>query len=101
MAVRGAQAKNEITQKILETFKGSFVYNDGKEIRINWIEDGSPVQIKAVLTASKTPVNLDETQDNSDSSVNLSFEEKSEKIPTEPSDEEKERLERLMKSLGL
>ena len=101
MAVKGAQLKNEITQKILETFKGSFLYNDGKEIRINGMEDGSPVQIKVTLTASKTPVNFDETQDNSDSSVSLSFEEKSEKIPTEPSDEEKERLERLMKSLGL
>jgi len=101
MAVKGQILKNEITQKILETFKGSFLYNDGKEIRINGMEDGSPVQIKVTLTASKTPVNLDETQDNSDSSVNLSFEEKNEKIPTEPSDEEKERLERLMKSFGL
>lgn len=101
MAVKGAQLKNEIIQKILETFKGSFLYNDGKEVRINGVEDGNPLQVKLTFTISKTPVNLNETQDNSDSSVSLSFEEKSEKIPTEPSDEEKERLERLMKSLGL
>ena len=101
MAIKGSILKQEIIQKILTTFPNSFLYNDGKEVRINGIEDGNPLQVKLTFTISKTPVNLDETQDNSDSSVNLSFEEKSEKIPTEPSDEEKERLERLMKSLGL
>jgi len=101
MAVKGSILKQEIIQKILTTFPNSFLYNDGKEVRINGTEDGNPLQVKLTFTISKTPVNLDETQDNSDSSVSLSFEEKSEKIPTEPSDEEKERLERLMKSLGL
>lgn len=101
MAVKGQVLKNEITQKILETFKGSFLYNDGKEIRINGMEDGSPVQIKVTLTASKTPVNFDENQDNSNSSVSLSFEEKNEKIPDEPSAEEKARLQKLLDSLNL
>ena len=31
---RGADSKLEITRKILETFEGSFLFNDGKEIRI-------------------------------------------------------------------
>ena len=35
MAVKGAILKQEIAQKILETFPNSFLYNDGKEIRIN------------------------------------------------------------------
>ena len=51
---KGAQAKAEITQKILETFENSFVYD--KEIRIPIMEDGSLVQIKCVLTCAKVNV---------------------------------------------
>ena len=101
MAVKGAQLKSEITQKILETFKGSFLYNDGKEIRINGTEDGQPVQIKVTLTASKTPVNFENSVDEADSSIPLTFEEKNEKVPNEPSDEEKARLQKLLESLNL
>ena len=52
MAVRGATEKEIITNKILETFEGSFVYNCGKEIRIPIGE----VQIKVALTCAKENV---------------------------------------------
>ena len=100
MAVKGAQLKNEITQKILSTFAGSFLYNDGKEIRINGTEDGLPVQIKVTLTCAKTPVE-------SESIIAVSAEEdapvvvSNEKVPNEPTEEEKARLDRLLKSLNL
>lgn len=51
---RGSQAKEEITQKILETFQGSFKYD--KEIRIPVEENGEIVQIKVTLTAAKVNV---------------------------------------------
>ena len=54
MAARGTISKNEITQKILSTFDGAFVYN--KEIRIPMIENGELVQIKLTLTAASTNV---------------------------------------------
>ena len=41
MAVKGIQAKADITKKILETFDGSFM-ND-KEIRIPVMENGEEV----------------------------------------------------------
>jgi len=56
MAVRGAEAKANITKKILETFEGSFLYNNGKELRIPVEENGEIVQIKITLTAAKVNV---------------------------------------------
>jgi hypothetical protein len=51
MAVRGSIAKEEIAEKILETFTGSFKNN--KELRIPWRENGEEIQIKITLTAAK------------------------------------------------
>ena len=59
MAARGSLAKATITEKILSTFDGSFLYNDGKEIRIPIIENGEVIQIKVALTAAKTNVNVE------------------------------------------
>jgi hypothetical protein len=58
MAVRGAEAKNIVTAKILDAFVGAFVNN--KEIRIPVEENGEIIQIKCVLTASKTNVKPNE-----------------------------------------
>ena len=54
MAARGTISKGTITQKILDTFEGSFVYD--KEIRIPIMENGELVQIKCVLTCAKVNV---------------------------------------------
>ena len=54
---RGSQAKEEIIQKILETFPGSFRYD--KELRIPIEENGENIQIKITLTAAKTNVNVE------------------------------------------
>ena len=54
MAARGAVAKEQITQKILEMFDGAFKYE--KEIRIPVEENGETIQIKVTLTAAKNNV---------------------------------------------
>lgn len=54
MAVKGAVAKQEITEKILSTFEGAFI-ND-KEIRVPVQENGERVEIKITLTAAKVNV---------------------------------------------
>ena len=105
MAVKGAQAKADITKKILEYFPGSFVYE--KEIRIPYVEDGAYGQIKLTLTAAKTmvaggedialPGGAGETENkNDDAPIKTN-----EKVPQEPTAEEKERLAMLLNKLGL
>jgi len=54
MAARGSLSKEIITQKLLSTFDGAFIY--GKEIRIPMDEGGDLVQIKVTLTAAKENV---------------------------------------------
>ena len=105
MAVKGAQLKQEITKKILTTFPGSFLYNDGKEIRINGTEAGLPVQIKVTLTAAKEPVENDNIviASNEAQPIKIEFENKPsviEKIPDEPTEEEKANLKMLLEGLG-
>ena len=101
MAIRGTILKKEIAQKILETFPNSFLYNDGKEIRINGMEDGTAAQIKITLTAAKVPVEgggiVTAPQETTPANVSTSSEE----IPEEPSEEEKQRLEVLLSRLGV
>ena len=99
MAAKGSIAKKEISEKILSAFPNSFLYNDGKEIRINWTEDGVPLQIKLTLTAAKVAVE-------GGGDVALPGENKvttaaTETSPKEPTEEEKERLKTLLDKLGL
>ena len=111
MAAKGSVLKQEIAQKILAAFPGSFLYNDGKEIRINGTEDGVSLQIKCVLTCAKTPVDniaisadISQTGDNGivqTVNVGMNPPVTGEKIPNEPSEEEKERLATLISRLGL
>ena len=104
MAAKGSLLKQEIMGKILETFPNSFLYNDGKEVRINGIENGLEVQIKVTLTAAKTPVENESATSfkvTADSNE-LNFDDgPQEQIPQEPTEEEKERLAFLLKKLGL
>ena len=48
---RGAQAKEELTEKILETFPDSFL--NEKTIRVPWIENGEQLELKITLTCAK------------------------------------------------
>ena len=49
---RGAEAKQEVFAKILDTFAGSFMQDD-KICRIPCQENGETVEIKVTLTAAK------------------------------------------------
>lgn len=98
MAIKGQKAKSDITNKILEVFPGSFVYN--KEIRIPYVEDGVDGQIKIVLTAAKTNVE-NGGGDTPMLKAKTGLENIEEKLPQEPTAEEKERLKMLLDKLGL
>lgn len=99
MAVKGQKAKQEVTQKILETFNGSFLYE--KEIRIPCIEDGAEVQIKVTLVAAKANVNSDGevVVPNAENAEAASKVESTE--PTAYTETEKKNIATLLKELGL
>lgn len=93
--MKGAESKKIVTDKILSTFEGSFLYNGGKEIRIPLIEDGDTVQIKVVLTAAKVNVESEGTPVSAPTLSN---------IPTgnfEITEEEKQDVVNLIDKLGL
>ena len=99
---RGAESKAIITKNILEKFEGSFLYNDGKEIRIPIQENGEEIQIKVTLTAAKENVYLG--QDNATPGATpINFEDNKpvEQKIVEPTQEEKNNVKKLMETFGL
>lgn len=107
MAAKGNILKQEVAEKILAAFPGSFLYNDGKEIRINGIEEGQQLQIKVVLTCAKVAVEggddtvLPGEKTAATATADVKPTGTNEKIPQEPTAEEKERLTTLLNKLGL
>ena len=105
MAAKGSILKQDIASKILAAFPGSFLYNDGKEIRINGMEEGQPLQIKVALTCAKVAVEGGDDTIFPDEKTAVTADVKpagtNEKIPQEPTSEEKERLTTLLNKLGV
>ena len=94
MAVKGQKLKAQITQKILDTFEGSFI-ND-KEIRICGEEDGYPIQIKVTLTAAK------ENIDNPNEVIRMPQPtESANTVEVSITSEEKKTVAQLLAGLGL
>ena len=99
---KGAEAKKQIFETLLKTFDGSFMYNNGKELRVNVEEESGPVQIKITLTAAKEAVSPEgeilkvvKKKEAQETVVDNT------PIITEPTAEEKQNVEDLLKSLGL
>lgn len=95
---KGSILKQEITNKILETFPGSFLYNNGKEIRICGNENGELLQIKVALTCAKENVEID--SDNNVSAI-AAKNVINDDVIVEPTQEEKDNVRRLMEALNL
>lgn len=96
---RGAWSKEQVTNKILETFTGAFI--NEKEIRIPLYENNERVEIKVTLTCAKTNVGdgaANETTQGVEAAVSAVS------APTEvlpPSEEEKAQVNNLLAKLGL
>jgi hypothetical protein len=95
---KGSILKQEITNKILETFPGSFLYNNGKEIRICGNENGELLQIKVALTCAKENVEVDSDNNVSTIAANNVI---NDDVIVEPTQEEKDNVRRLMEALNL
>lgn len=103
---RGSIVKKEITDKILEVFPKSFLYNNGKEIRICGIEDGEEIQVKVTLTAAKVNVEPgDENKIPEPEKPNVAeqpfYAASTKDTVIEPTEEEKANVKKLLSSLGL
>lgn len=102
MALKGSISKEIVIKKLLDTFEGSFQYE--KEIRIPMEENGEQIQLKCVLTCAKTNV-----EPNGDvaipGAVNNTIEfGKNESEPityVQPTQEEKDNVQKLMQMLNL
>jgi hypothetical protein len=108
MAARGSEAKEFITKKLLETFDGSFLYNNGKEIRIPVTENGESLQIKIALTCAKTNVEQGEdtalpgaTKVGAVESNQNTLQSATASTIAEPTEEEKRNVSELITKLGL
>lgn len=104
MALKGSISKEIVTKKILDIFEGSFQYE--KEIRLPMQENGEEIQLKLTLTCAKTNVNpggdvvLPGEKDNEINFGEIKTEEKTVQH-VEPTQEEKETVQRLAKMLNL
>ena len=101
---KGASSKQAVTEKLLEVFSGSFLYNDGKEIRIPMVENGEEVQIKVTLTAAKVNVSVGDDIAVPGAIVSFANELQADVgVPVEikVTAEEQERVKNLMASLNL
>lgn len=103
---RGQIAKAEIIKKILNNFEGSFLYNDGKEIRIPIQENGEDIQIKVTLTAAKENVvvggeNALPGEVETNSTIEFKDVKTEEPNIVVPTTQEKQNVSDLLRALGL
>lgn len=109
MAARGTQAKEWVTQKIIECFGQENVISADKKLYICTKEDGAPIQIAITLTCPKTMVGAGSVPAASAFSGGIDFESMTSvsfdaPAPTEPAQitpDERNTVLELMKSLGL
>lgn len=99
MAAKGAAAKEQIIQKLLDTFEGSFKYD--KEIRIPIMENGELLQIKCTLTCAKSNVEGGTGAVASNQSSNDNKQTDLSNFMQEPTEEEKERVRDLCDKIGV
>lgn len=100
---RGAESKAKVQKQILEAFPESFLYNDGKEIRIPMAEGAEVVQIKVALTCAKENVECgaDNAMPGDFPAPKMTAPTPQRETPVAPTDWEKQKVADLLKTLGL
>lgn len=106
MAARGSDSKLKITQIILDTFPGAFIYD--KNIIIPIIEGSETLQIKVALTCAKTNVEAGgdtalpgSVKVASSNTATVSRPVEPARTIMQPTAEEKHNVEELLSVLGL
>lgn len=97
MAAKGTESKNIIFTKLQEVFPDAFWEDQGKILRIPLTENGTRVEVKVSLTAAKTNLGGDEPV----SAFSAEPVVKTSTPDIEPTQEEKDNVNKLLASLGL
>lgn len=92
---RGAEAKQNVMNKIMEVFPDAFLYGS-KELRIPMQENGERVEIKVALTCAKTNVGGNDGSVESETQTEVAS-----NVIAAPTEEEKANITNLMNRLGL
>ena len=105
MAAKGTVEKQEIFNKLLEVFPGSFMQDD-KILRIPMNSSGEPVEIKVTLTAAKDLLGAGAAQTDSKTQGEFNWDDPAPSsvetaAANSPSTEEKENIRKMMEALGL
>ena len=108
MAIKGAVAKEQVIKELL-TYFGDRAFQYDKDIRVNCMENGEPVQIKIALTAAKVAVEKDGDTALPAAAPASSQVLRADRIdfvdvpakPVEPTVDEKQNIKNLLASLGL
>lgn len=95
MAARGTVTKETIISIILKIFPNAFMSLSGKELRINSIEDNSPIQIKVALTAAKDVIDAPNGSRQDGNAPTNDFNR------SEPTQEELDEVVRLLEKIGV
>ena len=101
MAAKGTESKNIIFNKLQEIFSNAFWEDQGKILRIPLDENGTRVEVKVTLTAAKTNLEGETVQSAFEASSPVVKTTETEKVILEPTQEEKDNVNRLIASLGL
>lgn len=105
MAAKGAEAKNELFNKIMEIFPDAFWEDQGKILRVPMSESGNRVEIKITLTAAKTNLGGDNVPgafgNNPTPAPKTINPNPSNSSSYEVTDEEKENITKMLKALNL
>lgn len=109
MAAKGTESKNAIFEKLFSIYSDAFWENEGKVLRIPMDENGTRVEIKVQLTAAKNnlggeaiPSAFTTVTPTFDIGVQSTQKKEMKEVSTaEMTEEEKQNVEKLIKSLGL
>ena len=98
---RGTESKNTVFKKVQDIFPAAFFEDEGKILRIPLEENGELVEIKMQLTAAKTNLGSNVAQSAFTVESPVVKTETSAKKEVEVTEEEKERVAKLIASLNL
>lgn len=98
---RGTESKEAIFKKLQEVYKDAFWESEGKILRIPLTENGTRVEVKVTLTAAKANLGGDEVASAFGDAAVTPVNVPDTAAALEPSDEEKENINKLLQSLGM
>lgn len=97
---KGADSKKRLFDTLIEKFPNSFWEDENKILRVPFNEGGERVEVKVTLTAAKNNLREDDN-DNIANFGNDSRDKVEDKTSVEPTKEEIDNIQKMLKALNL